>query len=83
MGKRSGITLFQKNTYWNAESQWSKKKNLALLQIPINPDVANKIENLKMLQTQVFWKITDGPMCKSPRVAIGAGTLFNGYQMVI
>ena len=60
-----------------------QKKDLALLQIPINPDVANKIENLKMLQTQVFWKITDGPMCKSPRVAIGAGTLFNGYQLVI
>ena len=31
-----------------------EKKDLALLQIPINPDVANKIENLKMLQTQVF-----------------------------
>jgi hypothetical protein len=30
----------------------------------------------KCCDTQVFWKITDGPMCKSPRVAIGAGTQF-------
>ena len=30
----------------------------------------------KYYEIQVFWKITDGPMRKFPRVAIGAGTLF-------
>ena len=31
----------------------------------------------KWCKTQDFWKMTDETMCKFPRVAIGAGTLFS------
>lgn len=37
----------------------------------------------KCCETLVFWKITDGTMCKSLRVAIGAGTFlfFGAYEI--
>ena len=52
-GKALWNHIIKKNTFWNAEFLWSKKKGA--------PPLANT---------------NDGPRCKSPRVAIGASTMF-------
>ena len=79
VGKRSGITFFSKNKRFEMQNSYDPKKRtspsckyqrILMLQM--------KWKLWKCCETQVFWKIADGPMCESPRVAIGARTLWIG-----
>ena len=77
----SNQIVWKQKNLWNAKFQWLKTKNSpsCKYQWILLLDMSGYL--WKCCITQYFWKMTDEAMCKFPRVAIGAGTLYLSNAM--